>query len=134
MGESVACFAESQRAFASFGRAAAAEAHCAGVLLASRCTGSQGGSRNTVADRVSDTSRTATIVFTGVFDPARFVEFVQHRARRLDLVATLIAISQACISVVVTGQPDLIEAFEMACSLGPRSCLVLDVSRVDAAP
>jgi hypothetical protein len=31
----------------------------------------------------------------------------------------------------VSGQPDLVDAFEMAMSLGPEDCIVHDVIRLD---
>ena len=71
----------------------------------------------------------ATIVFTGAFDPADFAGFVQDRANRLNLTATLLDRGPDRIRVAVFGMPEMIEAFEMACSLGPLSCLVRDVAR-----
>jgi hypothetical protein len=75
------------------------------------------------------TRLTETIVFTGRFHPEHFAAFVDHRARRLDLEASLEEAGAATISVRVAGHPDLIDAFEMACSLGPIDCLVLEVHR-----
>ncbi|WP_315831211.1 hypothetical protein [Bradyrhizobium prioriisuperbiae] len=73
-----------------------------------------------------------TIVFVGRFVAASFIEFVDHRARRLQLDAVVEAVSSDRIEVAVSGQRDLIDAFEMACSLGPIDCLVHDVARRDA--
>ena len=78
--------------------------------------------------------QTATIVFTGALQPAQFASFAEHRARRLDLVLQLGASSADAITVKVEGEPDLVDAFEMACSLGPIDCLVLDVERRDEPP
>jgi len=75
------------------------------------------------------TRLTETIVFTGRFHPEHFAEFVTHRARRLDLETRLITSGPETIGVRVAGHPDLIDAFAMACSLGPLDCLVLDVRR-----
>lgn len=72
---------------------------------------------------------TATMVFTGSFQPARFTSFAEHRARRLDLAIELGASSAGAVTVTVEGEPDLVDAFEMACSLGPVDCIVLDVRR-----
>jgi hypothetical protein len=69
------------------------------------------------------------ILFTGALDPKTFSEFVAHRAHRLDLDARLGEIGPDRVSVAVSGEPDLIDAFEIACSLGPINCLVLDVVR-----
>lgn len=71
----------------------------------------------------------ATILFSGSLDPERFVAFAEHRAWRLDLVARLDAVGPEMVAVTVEGEPDLIDAFEMACSLGPVTCIVREVSR-----
>lgn len=73
------------------------------------------------------------IVFTGQFRVDSFVEFVNHRARRLQLDAMVEMATPDCIEVAVSGQPALVDAFEMACSLGPIDCLVRDVGRKNAS-
>lgn len=73
--------------------------------------------------------QTATMVFTGSFQPAQFASFAEHRARRLDLALRIGAVDVSAITVTVEGEPDLVDAFEMACSLGPIDCIVLDVRR-----
>ena len=65
--------------------------------------------------------------FTGSFRPQSFVRFVRDRARRLALAAVVRHCSRSEIVVAVTGEPELIGAFEMACSLGPPDALVHDV-------
>lgn len=72
--------------------------------------------------------RTIIYAFTGLFQPESLVAFMHHRAQRLGIVATVIGSSTTRISVEVTGQIDLLGAFEMACSLGPADGLVRDVS------
>ncbi len=77
--------------------------------------------------------------FTGSFRPRSFVRFVQDRARRLELAASIRHSSRSEIIVAVAGEPELIGAFEMACSLGPYDALVRDVRRqaiaqLDPAP
>ena len=76
----------------------------------------------------------ATIVFTGRFRPDSFREFAEHRARLLDLWSAWTETGPERIVVEVAGQSDFVDAFEMACSLGPIDCLVLDVERRDDAP
>ncbi len=71
----------------------------------------------------------ATITFSGALDPERFMAFAEHRARRLDLVARFSTVGPEVVAVTVEGEPDLIDAFEVACSLGPASCIVRDVAR-----
>jgi hypothetical protein len=74
-------------------------------------------------------SGATTLVFVGRFETESFIEFVHHRARRLALTAGLGAVGRHRIEVRVTGEADLVDAFEMACSLGPIDCLVLDTFR-----
>jgi acylphosphatase len=76
----------------------------------------------------------ARLVFTGRFQTLSFDAFVRDRAIRLDLDATIEELDAARVAVSVTGQAGLVDAFEMACSLGPIDSLVLDVARVDSAP
>jgi hypothetical protein len=70
-----------------------------------------------------------TFVFVGRFEPESFVEFVHHRARRLALRAGIGGVGPDQIEVSVSGEADLIDAFELACSLGPIDCLVLGIVR-----
>ena len=65
-----------------------------------------------------------TLVFLGRLGSASFAEFVGHRAGRLALGHAFGRVDPDCVEVTVTGDPDLIDAFEMACSLGPIDCLV----------
>jgi hypothetical protein len=74
-----------------------------------------------------------TLIFVGRFEPGSFTEFVHHRARRLALVADLCVADCNRIEVRVTGDTALVDAFEMACSLGPIDCLVLDTFRATDA-
>ena len=71
-------------------------------------------------------TRTVRLSFEGRFVVPSFVEFAARRAERLDLVTRLRRADNDAIIIDVTGQLDLIDAFEMACSLGPLDCLVLD--------
>jgi hypothetical protein len=75
-----------------------------------------------------------TFVFTGRFVPESFAAFVRHRVARLALAADPPEVGPARVRVTVAGQPDLVDAFEMACSLGPIDCLVEDVIRGPAGP
>jgi hypothetical protein len=65
----------------------------------------------------------------GRFEPGSFAEFVHHRALRLALSAGIGTIGPNRIEVSVSGDPALVDAFEMACSLGPINCLVFDTFR-----
>jgi hypothetical protein len=71
-----------------------------------------------------------TLVFQGRFRTESFLDFVRHRADRLALEAGVAAVTPDRIEVSVAGQAELIDAFELACSLGPIDCLVLDHGRL----
>ena len=48
------------------------------------------------------------------------------RAARLDVDVSVTSAFSGRVAVEISGQPDLIDAFEMACSLGPLDCMILD--------
>jgi hypothetical protein len=74
-------------------------------------------------------TETVRMSFTGRFVPPSFLEFVDRRAARLDLDVSITSADARRVAVEISGQPDLIDAFEMACSLGPLDCMVLDCER-----
>jgi len=69
--------------------------------------------------------------FLGDLDGARFVEFAEHRARRLAIELRVVESDADVATFDVGGPADLVDMFEMACSLGPLSCIVRDVERRD---
>lgn len=69
--------------------------------------------------------------FTGRFVPESFVGFARHRAERLDLDMRLISSDALRVDIEIAGQPDLVDAFEMALVLGPLDCVVMDCRRFD---
>jgi hypothetical protein len=71
------------------------------------------------------------MVFAGDLKPASFAEFAAHRAGRLALAMRIVASDAAAVTVDLAGAPDLVDMFEMACSLGPLDCVVHDVTRRD---
>jgi hypothetical protein len=73
---------------------------------------------------------TARLVFIGRFRPASFLDFIRHRAARLALCVRAEFVRHDVIEVSVAGESDLLEAFELACGLGPIDCLVRDYHRV----
>jgi hypothetical protein len=75
-------------------------------------------------------TRAARLTFAGRFVASSFAAFVARRAERLDLRTIVRSAGAERFTVDVEGQPDLIDAFEMACSLGPIDCLVLDCTSV----
>ncbi|WP_346910946.1 hypothetical protein [uncultured Roseibium sp.] len=70
--------------------------------------------------------------FSGRIVPDSFVAFARHRAAKLDLPLAVLASDDSSVAVAVDGQVDLVDAFDMACSLGPHDCIVLDVERSPA--
>jgi hypothetical protein len=74
-------------------------------------------------------SENASFVFRGRLRTEIFVEFARQRAARLDLAIDIGDVSDEAIALTVRGASELVDAFEMACSLGPYQCLVLDVTR-----
>ena len=75
----------------------------------------------------------ARFVFTGRLRTDSFVEFARHRAARLGLWIDVTQMSEEAITVNVAGAAELVDAFEMACSLGPYDCLVPEIARHDRA-
>ena len=74
-------------------------------------------------------SEDASFVFRGRLRIDDFVEFARHRAARLDLAIDIGDVSDEAIALTVRGASELVDAFEMACSLGSYQCIVLDVTR-----
>ncbi len=73
--------------------------------------------------------QSAHFTFVGRLCADSFIAFARHRAARLDLAVDVGAASNDAITLTVRGDADLVDAFEMACSLGPQECLILDVKR-----
>jgi hypothetical protein len=75
------------------------------------------------------THKNARLAFKGTFRTKSFVEFARHRAERLGLDVQFGQANAEFIAMDVSGAVELVDAFEMACSLGPVDCLVRDVVR-----
>lgn len=71
-----------------------------------------------------------SFLFEGRLNAASFAEFARHRAARLNLDLAIQAHTDRAMQLSVQGAPDLIDMFEMAMSLGPQDCIVLDVIRL----
>ena len=71
----------------------------------------------------------ARFIFRGRIDCESFEEFARHRAGRLDLEIQVGACDSRSAMLSVKGQEALVDMFEMACSLGPYNCIILDVER-----
>lgn len=73
--------------------------------------------------------------FAGDLDPEVFGRFMVDRARCLMLNQRSVSLSVSVVECEVAGPADLLDAFEVACLLGPASALVLEADRepLDAA-
>jgi hypothetical protein len=69
------------------------------------------------------------ITFRGHLHSESFTEFALHRASRLELEIDIGACSATFAVISIKGQEDLVDAFEMACSLGPYDCIIRDIER-----
>jgi hypothetical protein len=69
-------------------------------------------------------------LFEGRLNGESFAEFARHRAARLDLDLAIQTASDRAVRLSVDGEAALIDMFEMAMSLGPLDCIVLDVKRL----
>lgn len=78
-------------------------------------------------------AETQVIEFRGDLVVRSFAEFARHRAARLALSIAPLAETATRARYAVTGPADLIDAFEMALSLGPADSLVIDVLRLSNA-
>lgn len=71
----------------------------------------------------------ARLEITGALADESFVGWIVERARRLSLSGAVRRISEANIEVTVEGPEALVDAMELACSLGPASVLVDGIVR-----
>jgi acylphosphatase len=67
---------------------------------------------------------TVEILLSGVFNPDSFTYWICHRARLLDLAGSVNAKGSTEMCILVQGPQPLIDAMEMACSLGPMDANV----------
>ncbi|MEO1019970.1 MAG: hypothetical protein AAFY56_20110 [Pseudomonadota bacterium] len=72
-------------------------------------------------------ARSVRMVFEGRLNAVSFREFAEHRSRRLALRLDIVEIGDRSATMIVVGYEALVDAFEMACSLGPIDCLVRNV-------
>ncbi|MEM6372112.1 MAG: acylphosphatase [Pseudomonadota bacterium] len=73
----------------------------------------------------------AEIRLMGAFNPSSFKSWICARARLLDLNGSVTSHGTQTISILVQGPQALIDAMEMACSLGPMDAMV---DRVEVTP
>lgn len=68
---------------------------------------------------------------TGRIDMDSFFDFCHQRSERLDLAGRFHVVAPDEVRIHLTGAPDLVDMFEMACWLGPRSAMV---DRIQTSP
>lgn len=76
--------------------------------------------------------QTEKLVFTGKVDAPDYLDWIAHRAGRLGLRGWVARHDPSRVEVVVHGEPDLIDAMEVGCSLGPITVLVDAIEREPA--
>ncbi len=69
-------------------------------------------------------------VFSGSLSSDSFIDFARHRAARLDVKLAFGSCRDGRIELTIRGPAALVDAFEMACSLGPEDCIVQNVRRL----
>lgn len=72
-------------------------------------------------------------VLKGVLPQPAFLAFVQHRSACLSLEPQVDKAERDEVILRVKGVPDILDAFELACSLGPVEARVTSVSSVVVA-
>lgn len=65
-----------------------------------------------------------TLNVFGIVDNVGFEEFAAHYARRLSLVGRYESLGNGLLRITLSGRSELIQMFEIACSLGPRQSSV----------
>ncbi len=76
----------------------------------------------------------AQICLGGLFEPESFVGWICHRARLLDLTGSVRAQGKTDMYIHVQGPQPLIDAMEMACSLGPINANVQRIEVHEISP
>ncbi|MGV0910377.1 acylphosphatase [Martelella sp. FOR1707] len=71
--------------------------------------------------------QTQKFIMRGRFGADSFLPWMDRHARKLGLEKRIIAASPERIEMAVKGPPALIDAMEMACSLGPIDIWVEDI-------
>jgi acylphosphatase len=76
----------------------------------------------------------ARLTISGTLDAPRFLDWIAHRAALLALSGWACETDAGTLEIRVAGPAPLIDAMEVACSLGPTTCLVDAVRRDALAP
>ncbi len=70
---------------------------------------------------------TVQLTVLGDFRSGEYTDWVRHRANILDLTGWINTRDNNFVEIEICGNPILVEAFELACSIGPYSVTVRDI-------
>lgn len=76
---------------------------------------------------------TSSFKIHGRFEADTLLDWVTHRAKLLDLAGCGKVIEKGLVEVLVSGNPVLVDAMEVACSLGPGKAFI-DRVQVEEQP
>jgi hypothetical protein len=79
--------------------------------------------------RARPARRRARLRFRGALDPAAFAAFAARRAALLRLDAIWGPARADLFECEIAGAPEMVDAFEMACWLGPPHAMIAAVER-----
>ena len=74
-------------------------------------------------------TRTERLRLTGAVGAAEFPAWIRAHGRKLGLGVQVLSQTAERIEILVNGQPALIDAMALACSLGPQEVWVEDLAR-----
>ena len=83
-----------------------------------------------IASRSSGRSISDTFTLYGELSPPNFEPWIRRHAARLGIKLVVDEVNQRCIRLTLSAQPELLDAMEMACWLGPASVWVERIDRV----
>ncbi len=72
----------------------------------------------------------ATLIIKGHFPNDTFPEWIINRAQRLNLTGWVESKNTSQVKIFVSGDPILIDAMEVACSLGPIDAQVDSIKKI----
>lgn len=61
---------------------------------------------------------------------AKFAGWITAHARKLGVASRITRHDAACVELILSGPPDLLDAMAVGCSLGPCEVLVSGIERV----
>ena len=77
---------------------------------------------------------TKQIKITGSFDDIAFCDWIMHRSNVLGLDISSLIYGQRSITFYASGHSVLMDAMEIACSLGPSEAMVEQIHTNDLGP